>query len=292
MKKKVTTAAGHVEVAHSSIKQEFIRIPTDFTSLHDLKELVSNYDLVQRLTSALFNYNEHYIQSYFMTMDEVLMYIPEDQQKDYKLKYREDERDLNKSYEYKAHDEKYNDCGWRKNEKGKEEYYFGGTKTRHVPATEYAKYLPKNKESGDALLPLDVALNKLFKLCRYTDKVTMNKDAKIFMVDSINKKVEICPWNLPYNEKISYNFARINYTGKNDFDVDKDKNLIVKLHYIIHDQQARGGVWINGRSGYLSGEKYVAYTRNGCDHYAFCTRTNKFLGYVKSIEDRRRGWNE
>lgn len=291
MKKKVTATG--IITATEPLSIEYIKIPKDFQSLHDLKELVGNYDLVQHLSSALFNYNEHYIQSYFMTMDEVLMYIPEEQQKDYKLKYTDDKRDLNESWEYKAHDAKYQDCGWTKNEKGEEKYYNNGIKTKHVPATEYAQYLPKTVKDGTAKLPLDVALNKLFKLDRYADKgkVTMPKDAKIFMVDSINKNVEITPWNLPYNEKISYNFERVSYSGKIDFDVDKD-NLIVKLHYIIHDQQARGGVWINGRSGYLSGEKYVAYTRNGCDHYAFCTRTNKFLGYVKSVEDRRREWNE
>jgi hypothetical protein len=92
MKKKVTTA-GQGEVAPSNIKiatlkQEFITIPTDFTSLHDLKELVSNYDLVTRLTSALNNYNRHYLDSYLMTLDEVLEYVPETEYKNYRIQER------------------------------------------------------------------------------------------------------------------------------------------------------------------------------------------------------------
>lgn len=294
MKKKVITTSVTAEHLNTS-EVKFIKIPTDFQSLHDLKELIGNYNLVTRLTTVLNDYNHHYVNSFLLNMDEVLTFIPEEQHKDYKLSYREDYRDLNKSYEYKAHDSEYNDCGWRKNKEGKEEYYTNGMKTKHVSATEYAYLLPKNVKSGDAKLPLDIALNKLFKHDTYSSKSKLlSKHSKMFMVDTINKIVEICPYFLlkNKNEDICYNFNRVSYTGAIDFGLDENNNLLLKVHYIIHDRQARGGVWINGRSGYLSGEKYVDYTRNGCDHYAFCTRTNKFLGYIESIEDRRRGWNE
>lgn len=68
---------------------EFIKIPTDFRSLHDLTELVNNYDLVSRLCEALNSYQTHYLQSFFMTVDEVLKYIPATQHKMYRVWVRD-----------------------------------------------------------------------------------------------------------------------------------------------------------------------------------------------------------
>ena len=62
---------------------QFIKIPTDFKSLHDLKDLVNNYDLVSRLSNLLNNYQKAHIDSYLMTMDEVLEYIPEKDHESY-----------------------------------------------------------------------------------------------------------------------------------------------------------------------------------------------------------------
>lgn len=64
---------------------QFIKIPTDFKSLHDLKDLVNNYDLVSRLSNLLNNYQKAHIDSYLMTMDEVLEYIPEKDHESYKI---------------------------------------------------------------------------------------------------------------------------------------------------------------------------------------------------------------
>lgn len=64
---------------------DFIKIPTDFKSLHDLKDLVNNYDLVSRLSNALNNYQRAHIDSYLMTMDEVLEYIPIKHHDEYKI---------------------------------------------------------------------------------------------------------------------------------------------------------------------------------------------------------------
>ncbi len=81
-------------------EERFIKIPADFKSLHDLKELVSNYDMVNRLVNALNGYQRLYLESFLMTPDEVLKYIPEKQQRDYVLINRERLHYHSKSYEY------------------------------------------------------------------------------------------------------------------------------------------------------------------------------------------------
>ena len=66
-------------------EEGFIKIPTDFKSLHDLKDLVNNYDLVSRLSNLLNGYQKAHIDSYLMTMDEVLEYLSEKEHKKYKV---------------------------------------------------------------------------------------------------------------------------------------------------------------------------------------------------------------
>ena len=69
---------------------DFIKIPKDFKSIHELKELVSNYGLVRRLIAALDDYQCMYVNSFLMNLDEVLTYIPEVQHEEYKVKLRND----------------------------------------------------------------------------------------------------------------------------------------------------------------------------------------------------------
>ena len=71
-----------------SKESKFIKIPKDFQSLNDLTELVQNYDFVSRLSNALNGYHRAYIESYLMTMEEVLDYIPKSQYDKYELHYR------------------------------------------------------------------------------------------------------------------------------------------------------------------------------------------------------------
>jgi len=75
------------------IKEPFIRIPVDFQSLNDLKDLVNDYELVVRLSEALKNYQRNYIDSHFMTMEEVLEYIPEQTHADYVVKIKDEKFD-------------------------------------------------------------------------------------------------------------------------------------------------------------------------------------------------------
>jgi hypothetical protein len=218
--------------------EKFIRIPADFKSLHDLKELVSNYDFLSRLNNALNGYQRHYVNSYLMSLEEVLKYIPHNQHEDYKVFKR-----------------------------GK----------------QFKEYGKKSK------------LDKLLK-------ETVPGKEKIFLLNTIDRKIDVCYWAGKNPGKWnkgdpSYNVphSSVTYSDKIDFVIDEEsKNLHVLVYYSYTEHQSVGGHWINGRkNGYLSGNyNLIPYTINGHEVYKFCTKTNKYLGYFGFKQDPTRPWQE
>ena len=237
---------------------EFIKIPKDFNSLHDLKDLVVNYELTEKFINALKNYQKAYLDNFLMNYDDVLTYIPESQQSKYNIYIRS-----------------YNDYEFMHK-------YIGQKK-------------PGADKNGNIRLSLpDALLN-----------IGVNKTDKVFLVDTKNKKINVCFWQSTYTKKAkkwgynrididNINVSDVDFTNNLEFTLDpKNKVLVVKVFYTFEDTQSVGGVWINGRArGYLSGASRVPYTRYGHDIYHFCTRTNKFLGYKGREDDEARGWQE
>ena len=70
---------------NKDLKGVMISIPADFTSLHDLKELVSNYEFVSKLQNALNSYQQFYVESFLHDIDSLLKYIPLKQHKEYSV---------------------------------------------------------------------------------------------------------------------------------------------------------------------------------------------------------------
>lgn len=56
--------------------ENFITIPKDFQSLHDLKDLVDNYEVLSKLANALNGYQKLYVDSYLKTFYELKTYLP------------------------------------------------------------------------------------------------------------------------------------------------------------------------------------------------------------------------
>jgi len=222
-------------------EQKYIKIPTDFTSLHDLKELLENYELTSKLQNALNDYQEHYITSNMKTLDEVLEYIPKTQYEKYSVKYRG--RKLEGDYQYDSNN--------------------------------------------------DIIKQKLYQLLKFYNI----KDSKIFLIDTINKVIDICLWTAN-NYKLKSESLRYlggtKYTGKNTYDVDsKTRILSIKIPYTFIDSHAVGGVMISTGGGgrYLSGASSNNYERTGIEEHQFCIKTNKYLGYKGVIEESpERGW--
>ena len=71
--------------------EDFIKIPRDFNSLHDLGDLVSNFELTNKLMIALNGYQRSYVNSMLLTGDELLATIPQRDHSKYTLKSRSSE---------------------------------------------------------------------------------------------------------------------------------------------------------------------------------------------------------
>jgi hypothetical protein len=197
--------------------EAFIKIPTDFKELNDLKELVTNYEFSTKLFNALKNYQMDYINSFVMDSKSVIEYIPKSHHKNYGVRSGEN---LEKISEFRK--------------------------------------------------TLNILLNDTSKSCE-----------KVFMPDTKNQEIVHCHWLDKPNT-----FYR---SDGIDFDIN-DGILIVKVNIIEKCSQAIGGVWINGRSGYLSGAHYEPYDRKGYEIHHYCTKTNQYLGYQKTVMDPERKW--
>lgn len=154
--------------------ESFIKIPTDFKSLHDLKDLVNNYDLVSRLSNALNSYQKAHIDSYLMTIDEVLEYIPIKHHEEYKVMVGEKEI----SSVYISYDKEQKDLASKLNYALSEKRYYNGSKW------QYEITLVKN-----------------------------HKQERIFMVNTIKKEINIIYWytDVTFCVKPRYEFGKIQY---------------------------------------------------------------------------------
>lgn len=248
MRTTTTRKHSNTDSKTSPIDVDYIKIPKDFKSLHELKELVNNYGLVRRFVAALNDYQKLYVDSYLMTAEEVLAYIPVVQYDEYSVRVRE--KDLRKYVTYR----------------------FG--------------------EKSPIYQSLD----------NYLSSVDVQKDDKVFLVDTVNKFVDACFWAIDptvFDEraKVQLNgpaklllgegtFRKqvpdVQYTGGASYDVDENKELLyVYASYKYSKTRVEGGVTINSGcwNAYKSGGKHVTYTAYGKSCYVFCTRTNKYLGY-------------
>jgi hypothetical protein len=247
-----------------SVTVDYIKIPKDFKSLHELKDLVNNYDLVTRLSQALNGYQRMYLDSYLMTYDDVLRFIPESQHSVYDVQIRGKDSDyLMRSY-----------IGEKK--KGADKYGYARNSLSsvllNVDVTKNDKAFLVNAE------------DKKVDVCFWFDSAAVNARAL-----ENKQQQNAAKYGLYGGPKRHY--ADVVYNGKMDFSLDSiTRMLVIYAHYSYGAKQAVGGVWINGGNGYLSGHSYTDYTINGYDIYHFCTRTNKYMGYKGFQEDPQRGW--
>ena len=224
---------------------EKIKIPSDFMSLHELKELVKHHESLALGNKSLREYQGEYVKSFLMTRDEVMDYIPASKLEKYKVKF-----------------------------KGKE-------------IGRYWKRTDGAFPSGYEYPPVYETMLK-YSL----------KRGKVFIVNSKDKIIEIAGWTYDKPKKLRvgnkyFDFPAVDYISALIFEVDsKNNKLILKVPFSFTGYQEVGGVsiWTGGGGSYRSGGTNVPYQRLGEYIYEFCTKTNKFLGYIRTKEDIPRGW--
>jgi hypothetical protein len=232
--------------------ETFIKIPTDFKSLHDLKDLVNNYDLISRLSNALNDYQRAHIDSYLMTIDEVLEYIPLKHHDDFMVLIAEDVIDS----VYISYENIKKDLTSKLTYALSEKRSYNGSKSEYeiIPVKEY-------------------------------------EQERIFMVNTIKKEISVVYWytDVPFYKKPKHKF------GKVEYEIDEERILSVKVHFNFTAYQQVGGASISCLTGYsyFRGGQSVPYTREAYELYQFDTKTNQYLGYVKTkVITPERGWHK
>ena len=244
-------------------EEGFIKIPTDFKSLHDLKDLVNYYDLVSRLSNLLDNYQKAHIDSYLMTMDEVLEYIPIRHHDEYKVTIGGNVIDS----VYISYENVKNDLISKLTYVLSEQRYLKGGK--YVSVVEY---------DGDGYDEYDIIPVKNYK------------EQKIFIVNTLKKQIDC----IYFFSKLSF-YKKPHKYGKIEYKINKEKILSVKVHFSFTANQQVGGsrIWCAKGHTYFRGGNRVPYERNAYEIYLFDTKTNQYLGYGGSkITTPERKWQQ
>ena len=146
---------------------------------------------------------------------------------------------------------------------------------KYIPNDHHEKYVVRRGDEAWEISDYSKSLDILLTRASRSTK-------KVFMPDTINQEIIHCHWldkkNCVYQQKGI------------DFDI-KDGILIVKVNFTEQCEQAIGGCWINGRAnGYLSGAHYEPYERKGHEIHHYCTKTNQYLGYQKTVMSPEIKW--
>lgn len=245
----------------------YIKIPKDFKNLHDLGDLVNNYELMSKLQNALNNYQDTYFKSFIKSYDEVLDYIPKSNYNKYKIRFK------NKYlFNYKSY------WGNKIENDGKIEQNWADisvklNKKYNYWANRYNEHISYFKINDSNSLNINDIKNGLF--------IVNDIKKEIILLDIINNP-NIETKLLPANDSLIYK--------NNNYTVDVENNkLNVQLDFEHKTSYPMGGVWINGRkNGYLSGDyTYIPYTRYGYYKYIFDTNKNEFIDYNYYIDPKK-----
>lgn len=210
---------------------DYIKIPKDFDSLHELKSFGLMYGAAVNFIKKVDEYQGSYFASFCKNLDEVLLYIPENKHKTYNvylmdtLMCRLDEFDITQicfaepSHHFKLIHKKL--------------------------AVEHLSYRP------------------------------IDTTDKMFLVDTLNKRVQICPWifrSSVIDKKIYNHYVQIVY-GSHHFKIDADNNVfsaVVELR--------KKNIFLN--QGYYFNDGYTPSYMT-YEVHDFCMRTNEYIGYNK-----------
>lgn len=246
---------------------EYYKLPKDFASLHNLKDLVKYHkttlevqESLNQYKDNLTKYTQEFFNSFVMNQDEVLSFIPESELSQYEV------------------------C------------------QQGVEIMTYRTYSPQNEKYDNFKRSIDECL----KLA------SNNSNVKIFLVDTINKKIEICYWlnenvetisekqfDRKWQEGVGYVQSKINLRNfKQRTPDDKDCDVFnsyraseYSTHYMGVNDDSVLVVKAEFRRSYSQyeckpngfGGRYASVCCHGYDIHHFCLKTNRYLGFQANI---------
>jgi len=277
-------------------KFEFeLKQPKDFDNIQNSLELVQALDTVKKAEYKIQMYKETFVESFLKTAEEVVQYIPEKQLDKYILcdKYI---RMFNKpiistfglsesAMEYSdkvkkifEDDKKANDR-WHHKVHVKGEKYFSPPHISKEDAEIIKSEVRHYNENFTDIEKCETLLEKL----RW-----INPKQKVFLVDTVNKKIEVM-WGLedPVDMHPLNCFRKDSFFG-NDISKRIEGEIIIstcKFYYTYYyETRAAGAVRIstgNG-NGYWSKTESVKSTDTKRISHKFNMRNNKYEGIIKN----------
>jgi len=272
---------------------EYFKLPKDFASLHNLKDLIQYRQTtleieknLKQYEKNLIKYTETYFTSYTMNIDEVLLYVEDIEQYRVCLHGNDIALCTKQNWKHKGGDGK--------------------------PYTHRYKSIE--------------CLQNVIKLY----KKYIDKNHKLFLVDTVNKKVEICYWLIPqpepkkitkkeYLEKSGSFFEYEGYDDSkimfNQREADSDEDILDPSYtgssfyphgYTYKVKSIKGknilevtADFYREYSAYESksngfGGRMTTRSAHGKDTHHFCMDTNKYLGFQSKLssygeEDKSKG---
>jgi hypothetical protein len=216
---------------------DYIKIPKDFNSLHELKSFGLMYGAAINFIKKVDEYQDSYFASFCRNYDEVLQYIPENKHSTYDMYLLDNQICRLDEFD--------------------------------ITQIQFA-------ERCDMIKPI----NKILTVERLSYRPVYTTD-KMFLVDTLNKRVQLCPWILrssTIDKKIYNHFFRISYSGY-DIKIDAANNVfrvVVKL--------STKDIFLN-QSYYRYNDFTPSYRHMQYEIHDFCMRTNEYIGYNKEKSD-------
>lgn len=183
---------------------DFIKIPRDFKSLHDLGDLVSNFEITNRLMVALNDYQMAYINSMLLTGDQLLKTIPKRDHSKFTLKCRD------KLFEHMSSVHVYTDA-----DKGFILSPSSSTFSSNIPSTELDKLVKRHSRKMASSIVVDktipygtkytiggvpvteyfnTEINTLTRRVDRINKIGDNKNIKMYLPNFDTKTITVCYW--------------------------------------------------------------------------------------------------
>lgn len=219
---------------HLNSKTNEITIPTDFESLHELKDLGTKYGAAIKFLETINEYRYSYFESFVKTYDQVLQYIPETQYKLYKVFLLD--KELCTFNEFDLHVIKLN-----------EPSVIIEQKNGKYQATQVS-----------------------YRLVYPNDRV--------FLIDTINKKVQFCPWiyrRATIRTRQFFNLQYLDVTyDRFTFKIVPEESIFRVVVPLYKKQLYTQEEYMHcAQHGYCPG------SQGGYEIHDFCLRTNRYLGF-------------
>lgn len=240
------------------MKDNFVKIPKDFESLHELTDFKNQYSAATNFIKKIDEYRNSYFNSFIKSYDDVLQYIPEKQLKSYHVSLLD--KDLYRLDKFDIKDLKLN-----------------------------------NKSRGVEIV------NKVAKIVE-RDHTKISITDKVFLINTIDKKVQFCPWmfthvNGPYlKAAINGNMFVLSY---DDFKLKvvpgESKFRVAVQLYIKGVMQIEEYYKMEARLASFGMDANPFYHSRHNSYYEihdFCLRTNRYLGYNKDKSEYYYDYND